>query len=50
MAVQAQRLQLVGLDYLRSWFPIFADQFGWGERLHQLGVSPKPHSTTTIDR
>jgi sterol 3beta-glucosyltransferase len=22
--------------------PYFADQFGWGERLHQLGVSPKP--------
>lgn len=22
--------------------PYFADQIGWGERLHQLGVSPKP--------
>lgn len=22
--------------------PYFADQLGWGERLHQLGVSPKP--------
>ena len=22
--------------------PYFADQTGWGERLHQLGVSPKP--------
>lgn len=22
--------------------PYFADQSGWGERLHQLGVSPKP--------
>lgn len=22
--------------------PYFADQIGWGERLHQIGVSPKP--------
>ncbi|MBD2088598.1 hypothetical protein H6F67_01815 [Microcoleus sp. FACHB-1515] len=22
--------------------PYFADQLGWGKRLHQLGVSPKP--------
>lgn len=22
--------------------PYFADQFGWAERLHRLGISPKP--------
>jgi sterol 3beta-glucosyltransferase len=22
--------------------PYFADQIGWGERLYQLGISPKP--------